>query len=62
MGYAACWGGMDGSVVSIKEGRSADHCWDDGQGGVITDGPLLIPAELVSFIPALLLAEFLQLQ
>lgn len=32
MGYAACWGGVDGSVVSVKEEGSADNCWDDGQG------------------------------
>jgi len=35
MGYAACWGGMDGSMVCVKEERSADHCWDDGQGGLL---------------------------
>lgn len=35
MGYAACWGGVGGSAMSIKEERSAGHCWDDGQGGLL---------------------------
>lgn len=53
MGYAAGWGGVDGSVVPIKEERSANHCWDDGQGGLLETDLCWFQQSLLRFMPPL---------